>query len=577
MKRKLISYEAFGNIQSNSLSAAEKELLEASQIFAKALDVENLNLVCYGPEDALYESGNGTYVHTNYQLNESAINFDNIEQLVIDETTENDHSKNTLASMLDALLDGQEEKANSLFDSYVSAPRFKRSLHESVQVKTKTKKAVTAKKKSPARMKTALKFKSKGDKAKKLREWKTLVENVTKFVRCEEYGHFLTENTVNFDEKGNVAAVVVPTAAARNEAKMLEFNWKTLDSDVKVLRSGAKQLSENVEFCKSVAVLKRQNALNDDEKLQEALENIISRWPSVLYLTQSELATVVGESLTAIAATNYDDQTCDFMAEAILRTAHETYVDRVSKINNLAGVKVEETESEDAYETFKNVVDAFYPSLDENAALEIQAYIDLYDALRGAYNASESETLKSETATHLQELAAIIEQEVEPTLEIITAAAEWLTHLVETNLETAGWSHPKPHVSVVGDHPAMSQKAKQPYSPASDGSGDWGDPAPASDGKNYKGGEADTMRGNAWGNEGGGDVYPSLQNPYVPNSFGDYKIKGEKHIDGDSQQLGHSDGSDTWPALQNPYVPSSETPYTYKMNQGKDADLVVDK
>jgi hypothetical protein len=483
--------------------------------------------------------------------------------------------------MLDALLDGQDEKANALFDSYIGTPMFKRNLHEAVQTKSKSKlakKAKAAKKKAPKHVNTNLKFKSKSDKAKKIREWKTLVENVNKFIQYKEYGSILSENAVHVDDRGNVEAVAVPTTAARNEAKMLSFNWKTLDTDVKVLRSGAKHLSENVEFCKNVAVLKRQNALSDSEKLQESLENIISRWPSVLYLTQGELATVVAESLAAVGATNYDDQTCDFMAEAILRTAHDTYIDRVAKVTQLAGVKAEEVESEDAYETFKKVAEGFYPSLDETAALEMQAYIDLYDALRGVYSLAETnknETLKSETAVHLQELAAIIEQEVEPSLEVAVAAAEWLSHLVETNLESGDWAvSNNVHITVSGDHPKMAQNAKHSYAPASDFSGDYGDSAPASDGKSYKGGEADTMRNNSWGNLGGDGVYPSLQNPYTPKPFGDYKIKGEKHIDSDGDHLGHSGGGDTWPALQNPYVPAGVTPNSYKM---KETDLIVDK
>lgn len=578
MKRKLISYDVFENIQSNSLSTAENELLEARQILAKALDVENLTLVCYGAENALFEASDGTYVHTNYELNESAINFNHIEQLVIDESSEVDHNRSVLTNMLDALLDGQEEKANALFDDYIGSPLFQRSLQESVQTKKNklAKKQKVAKKKAPKHVNTTLKFKTKGEKAKKIREWKTLVENINRFVQFKEYGNLLSENSVSVDERGSVEAVVVPTTAARNEAKMLSFNWKTLDSDVKVLRSGAKHLAENVEFCKTVALLKRQNALSDSEKLQESLEDIISRWPAVLYLTQSEMATVVAEALAAVNATNYDDQTCEFMAEAILRTAHDTYVDRVSKVVTLAGAKIEE--SEDNYQSFKDLVDVFYLTLDETAALEMQAYIDLYEALRSVYGLAEvnkNETLKSETAGHLQELAAIIEQEVEPSLEVAVAAAEWLNHLVETNLETADWNvSNNVHVTVSGDHPAMAQKAKQGYSPAADASGDWGDSAPASDGKNYKGGEADTMRSNAWGNIGGGDVYPSLDNPYVPKPFGDYKIKGEKTIDGDSDHLGHSGGSNTWPALQNPYTPSAETPQSYKM---KSDDLVVDK
>jgi hypothetical protein len=35
--------------------------------------------------------------------------------------------------------------------------------------------------------------------------------------------------------------------------------------------------------------------------------------------------------------------------------------------------------------------------------------------------------------------------------------------------------------------------------------------------------------------------------------------------------------SDTWPALQNPYIPKAVTPQSYKMKNGSETDLVVDK
>jgi hypothetical protein len=123
----------------------------------------------------------------------------------------------------------------------------------------------------------------------------------------------------------------------------------------------------------------------------------------------------------------------------------------------------------------------------------------------------------------------------------------------------------------------MAEKAKKGYTPSKDFSGDWGDTAPVSDGKSYRNGQAEKMRSSAWGNLGGEDTYPTLKNPYIPEPFGDYKIKGEKSIEDDSDLLGHVSNKDTWPELQNPYVPDSVTPQSYKMNHGKEKDLIVDK
>lgn len=619
MKRKLISYDVFESIQTDSLSTAEYELVEAENILAKSLELEGLNLLCYGPESALFEAADGNYVHTNYQISENNINFQNIEQLVIDEESEQVHSKDSLTKMLDAVIDGNDEKASELFDSYINLPNYKRGLTEGFQIKasattgqgrhSKMKgkhiggsaarkswrtrkshagllKSLTSKKKH---VKDVLTHKLGGKKpryngrlirtslrlVKNMKEWTNLVENVFAFSDFKQYGSVLKESVINQDERGNVVAVQIPNTKARNEAKMLSFNWKTMDTDVKVLRGGAKQLSENMDFCKAVANLKRQNALSDAEKTQEALEDIVGRWSSVLYLTQNELASTVAEALNAVSALNYDDQTCEFMAEAILRTAHETYVDRVAKIISLSGTKVEST---DAYDTFKAATEVFYPHLDESGALEMQMYVDLYEALKTIYNVVEDKELRMDAAAHLNELASIIEQQVEPSLEVAIAAAEWLNDLIETNLESEEWNISNSvHTTVNGDHPRMAQNAKQGYSPSSDFSGDYGDTAPVSDGKSYRNSLAGEMRNNSYGNIGGDGVYPSLQNPYIPKPFGTYKIAGEKDIDSDSDLLGHSGGSDTWPSLQNPYTPKAETPGTYKMNHGKEQDLVVDR
>lgn len=630
MKRKLISYDVFESIQTNSLSTAEHELLEAEAVLAKALELEGLNLVCYGSDSVLYETAEGNYVHSNYELGDNHIAFENIEQLVIDEETEQVASKKNLTNMLDALLDGNDAKANQLFDEFINLPNYKRDLNEGVSISASAstghgrkspfrgkhragghaaamKAARTRKKharlispsmknrmnrlrdleshklggrtlrtgKGQRSVRTYLRFKTSGEKAKHMREWSNLLENVFAYVDFKEYGSILKESVASFDDKGNVSSIKIPNYTARNEAKMLSFNWKTMDTDVKVLRSGAKTLAENNDFCKAVAILKRQNALSDSAKTQEALEDIVDRWPAVLYLTHNEMASTVADALSAVAAVNYDDQTCEFMAEAILRTAHDIYVDRVAKIVTLSGAAVDE--SEDKYVAFKDIADNFFPHLDESNSQEMQVYVDLYEALRNLYNIA-ADDVKKETANHLNELAAIIEQQVEPSMEVAIAAAEWLNDLVETNLESGEWSISNSvHTTVNGDHPDMAKKAKQSYAPSSDFSGDYGDTAPVSDGKSYRNGLANQMRNNSYGNLGGEGTYPSLQNPYVPKPFGDYKIAGEKSIENDSDLLGHAGGSDTWPSLQNPYVPSAETPQTYKMNGGKEKDLIVDK
>lgn len=627
MKRKLISFDVFESIQRDSLSSAELELIEAEDVLAKALEVDEVNLLCYGPEDVVYESSDSTFIHMNYVVTENAIEFQNIEELIIDSETEKAQSKKVISDMLDALIENNNEKANELFDSYMDLPSTKRNINEVRIVGSATtgrgrrskfrgrmrpgghaaalKAARTRKRHSRmigpgmkkkiawlhAKEKRALGGRAQRYSGRQIRsvvrikdhmvkEWFNLTDNVMNYLEAQKFGPILNESHAEFDEKGNVIALRIPNVNARNEAKLLSFNWKTLDTDVKVLRSNAMNLSENADFRKAIAELKRQNALSEADAFQEGLENLVTQYPGLIYLTQNELAGSIADILEQLGNKNYDDATCDFIAEGILRTAHEAYVDRVHKIMKLAGVTTNE-EAEDKYAQFRNVVDQFYPHIDENASNEMQVFVDLYETLRKIYDLSVEQQnweVKSECDNFLKDLQAVIEQQMQPSLELAADAAEYINYLLETNLDSKDWKVSNtPHVSVNGDHPDMANKASQGYSPSGDGSGNYNDPAPVSDG-NWKLGRgadmANKMRNNAWGNVGGKDTWPSLNNPNVLNQFGTFKMKGAE--DDEDNGLVYKSGN-TWPELQNPVHPKAETPQSYKMNGGKESDLVVDK
>jgi hypothetical protein len=623
MKRKLIEFDVFKKIEQDSLSSAETELVEAEDVLAHSLDLDGVSLHCFGESFVLYETLQGTYLYSNYQLDENSLTFEGIEELVLDEDEEKANAKEFLSSMVEELLEGNEVKAHDLFDDYIGLPAVRRELNEAAvgkkpfrlvavtdsktgkvtgyeKRKTRTggpkkrqpswakKKRAAGKRKAGKKITTSERKRRKGLRASAKKKYglmaseetmhqiKNISENVLDYIDYRELGPAIKDSIAKHDDKGNVIALRIPTSRARNEGKILSFNWKTLNHEVKVMRDASKNLSESVEFCKAVADLNRQNAFSDSEALQESLETIISKWPNVMYLTQTELAKVVGEALDVAGVTKYDDQVCDFMAEGILRTAHGTYTDRVAKVLKLAN-------SSDCkqYECFQEAAGQYYPYLDEATAVEMQVFYDLYTVVGEVYHQarrSGDEGLEEEAQYFMRDLHAIVEGEIEPDIDLAEEVAEWVYTLVETNLETAPWNPANAvHISVTGDHPRMAQLAAKPYSPKGDFSGDWGDSLPVSDGKNYKGGLAKQMRNRSWGNVGGPDTYPSLQNPYTPKPFGDYTLKGEPGVDKNSDSgFAQDGGSDTWPNLQNPYCPKAETPQSYKMNNGKEDDLVVD-
>ena len=596
MKRNLINYDVLKKMEHDSVSSAESELLLAEDILGNALGKDIRELHCFGESNVLYETFEGTFIHANYSLENDHIVFENIEELVIDEESEAAAAREVLVKMVEALLDEEKEKANQLFETYIELPVVRRSLLEtkitgSIIKKRKSHKNPLAKKKQSASFvakrarakKKAGRKRSAGDKHRmeimrdrfkkrlggrkdarvvvRASEAYQMAENVLQYVDYVELGPVVSETVVKHDDRGGVVAIKIPNARLRTEGRLISFNWKTLDHKNIMLRNGGKNLAENNEFCKAIAALKRYHSVSDDTNLEESIDGIVSHYPSVLYLTQGELASVLGEALTTAGTKSFDDAMCDYLAEGILRKAHASYTDRVDSILKFAGMtnKLEE-KFEDSYQKFQQAAEKYYPTLDENAATEMQVFVDLYNVVRDIQSEAiqqDYEMVAEDANIFLKDLYAVISNDIEPDLGLAEEVAEWLQDLAETNLNSQDWNvNNTPHMTVSGDHPEMAKKAKHSYSPASDGSGDWGDSAPVSDGASYRGGLASKMRNSSYGNIGGPDTDPSLRNPYVPSPYGDWTMKGEKGVDKEDGGFVYTSG-DTWPELQNPYVPQA--------------------
>ena len=616
MRRHLIKKEDFDSITKSSITNAEIELRESEEILAKVLEKDYLKLRCFNESTALFESVDGTHVYTGYEVKNDDITFSGIEELIVDHESKQKAMKNTVSEMIDALLEDNNAKATSLLEDYMKSFDWKEATKRIVPDEKDGYKAVdydpdnkdssefhnkhktfsekseekhNKEKKSPSQkahddqeIDSVIRVeKAKGNE---IAECHTVAKHVLEYVQFMRLGPTLKETVSKTDEKGNVVQLKVPTTRIRNEGKVLNFNWKTLNHNVKVLRDGASALSENQNFCRACVDLKRQNNVSDNQALVECLENIATAFPSVIYVTQTELAQLIGEALETIGEKNYDDDQCMFMAEGILRTASEAYTEKVQQILHLAEAPKMEDNS-DPYLFFQQVVENFYPAIDEKFGLERKVFSDLYESLEKIYKKADRQgdtALKNETASYLNDLAATLNNEVKPDLRLAEEVAVWSKNLVETNLETGIWNvSNSAHVTVSGDHPDMAKKAKHSYKPSSDFSGNWGDAAPAisQDSMNYKGGASKEMRSKSWGNVGK-ETFPVLKNPYIPNAH-DYTMKGEKGVDKDTfgQHHGSWQSSDTWPGLQNPYVPNEaggEGGKGYKATIDN-KDLVVNK
>jgi hypothetical protein len=629
MKRKLISFDAFKKIEEASLTNAQDELIGAEEVLAKTLGVEELKLFTFGESDVTYQAPDGSFVHASYKLDKDQLILENIEQLVIEQESEKKAARQVLVNMVDSLLENNESKASQQFEAYLSMPFVRRELlvsegfNVSVSKPTGGASPLRGKKQSRSlvakrtrsRNKTLSRFsksqkeqlsRKRGIASKKLggstnprwrtyarkvkpttiKEWSVMCENVMGYIDYKEYGPVLSESLIQTDDKGTITGVAMPTIHKRNEGKILTFNWKTLDHELKILRGNVKKLSEDQVFVRAMSDLKRYNNISDNSALEETLEAIVSRWPDVLYITEDELAEQISTALETANVTNYDDNMCAFMAEAILRTAHHAFTDRVRKIGSLAGATSDVTAEcktcEDSYKEFKVLADKFYSQLDESDNADLRVFADLFKALhevRRIANETGDEATQGEVENYMRACEAVLNRGIAVDLNLAEEIANYLNDLVEANISGADstWdvSNSDVHHTVSGDHPKMAWAAKVGDAVPSKFPGDWGDEAPVSDGKSYKGGLADEMRNRSWGNIAGEDSWPSLKNPYVPKPFGDYKMKEKSAVDDGESDWSRFQSGDTWPNLKNPYVPDS--PWDKSKYKMKSDNLVVDK
>ena len=318
MKRKLINYDEFKKMESQSVSKVEKELIEAEELLATIIESEKLELMFFNESEAVYKTINEDLIHANYKLESDNLTFENIEELIIDEETEKNESKKLLSNMIDNLIESKETEANKVFEEYLNMPSVRRNLiSEGFKVKIskptgarsklyhkKQPRSLVAKrirnmlktKRKRASLKNYLKMKTASAKrrlagisnprariyvVKTMKEWGNLTENVLGYVNHKEMGCVYKECVVEHNEKGDVVSVKIPTVEKVNEAKVLSFDWKTLDSEVKVLRSKAKDLCKNENFIRTVAEIKRCNNISDNNMMETALENAVKNFPEI--------------------------------------------------------------------------------------------------------------------------------------------------------------------------------------------------------------------------------------------------------------------------------------------------------
>ena len=548
MKRKLIDIDVINAIENKSINVAMKEINESCDILAKKLKTESLKVHCLSESEVTFVTPQNTYIHATYTLDNNNLLLENIKELVVNEESEKIANKKFITNMVDAILEDKKELASEMFESYIHMPLSKKVFKEGFGSKKSSKiNEETTKKSSEFDSVKNLFRKSK------IEEFKAISENIQEFLNFKKGNPLFSSVSSSHDENNNVVSVKLPRLKLRNEGKVLSFNWKTPSAEVTYQRSGAKKVVKENNFLRAMNDLRRANAISDMKEVELTLENIVGAWPTLVYLTQNELASMIKEALEASDSSNYDDETCHFMAEGILRTAHHAYSDSVSKVFKISNQEI----SED-YETYRETCEKVFPVLDDQYNREFKSFVDTYKMLDEALNIvsknNGSSIVKSKIAEALEELESVVSGTSELNYNALESGNNIIKSITEAfNLPMAANtidSYGSPHTSLGGDHPVLAKKAKVDAFP-SKYNGDYKGVV-TSDGKKIGVDE----EAKAAHTSGGKDIFPALSNPYVPKDvIPQVNDKDPNKVEGDS--LATNQGNDTWPNLNNPYIPKN--------------------
>ena len=565
MKRKLIDIDVISGLENRSINVALKEINEAAEILAEKLAVDSLTVHCINENEVTFVTPDSNFVHASYKVDNQNLLLENIKELVVNEESQRKSSLKNLAEMLESIIEDKSDSANEHFNSYINLPLNKKIFRESVK---NTKNKIVENKTQEEKVNEFSEF-SKIINKRKINEWRAVSENISELLNYKKGSPLKSMVKVTSDEDNNVTSVNLPVLKIRNEGKILSFNWKVPSSDVTYQRSKMKKMVKEGIFAKAMNDLRYANAISDANLIETTLENIVGAWPNVVYFTKKELTSAIKESLDSISAHNYDDNTCDFMADAILRTAHTIYEDRVSKVFKAAGLEV----SND-YNKFVEVSEAIYPKMDEDYRRELTAFHDAFSSLHEAYQIAanaNNKLVKARIENILESIENILNKNQNIDFTVLEEANYVLNSIVESNIPMAekDWKvSDNAHTSINGENPYTNKLAKVDAFPAKY-NGDWKSAAPVSDGKSYSG-NLDKEMSDAH-TQGGKDIFPNLSNPYI--------LKDEKpqiHDDSpnvvDSDNLATNQGSDTWPNLSNPYLPKNGMTLDQSFKHLKDSE-----
>lgn len=359
MQTKVVPSTLLSRFREEGFHGRERELKAAEEQLAERLGLEKLSLHSFNETTAIYEAPNGHYVRAGYKINRNKgeVFFAEFADLRVNNQSLQRENREDLSKLVGSLLDEDTSTAEQVLQKYLERRRVIKEATEDVLVTPKEDipqgpgeeeiRASNIRQAVQEALGTAALFEMEsvvGGAAKKVGIDFNTMKNAAQQA-SKEYG------------SEPVQQITLKTIDTQAQSRLATDRQEKMVEEVVTARRSITPLREKEAFAEATKKVKTLNATGELDQIGEAMSELVTSAPELLYLTIDELAEEVRGVLEAADAKNWDDQLCLDIAEGAQKLAAGVYTKKAARISEAAAVLWEGDEevSDDNWEAYKEV------------------------------------------------------------------------------------------------------------------------------------------------------------------------------------------------------------------------------
>ncbi|MFW5871685.1 MAG: hypothetical protein ACOCUT_01125, partial [bacterium] len=229
--------------------------------------------------------------------------------------------------------------------------------------------------------------------------------------------------SIDMDDEKEIDELELDLKDKKNDKKKTSEKAKKHESKVKKYREKFAKKEKDDEFSESIVKIKRSNNAQDEESLIEALTDVVSSNPSIIYVSKNELSGLIERVLESKEEKNWDKELCENIASGLKKLAQNTYAEQAYDIIKYAAideaVDMEEEVPDDDFEAFEVVSEKYFTNIYERAEKQYKALMHLAEMLMKSASVLEKEAKSygleenaiNKTVAELREYASTVTSE----------------------------------------------------------------------------------------------------------------------------------------------------------------------